>query len=139
MVQIISEVMTPEPVAMDASTSLADAARVMRDCGIGDVIVIDGSRLCGIVTDRDIVIRAVASHVHPDEVSIGQICSRDVSYVEPTATIGDALEMMRQRALRRIPVVHNGRPVGIVCLGDLAIERDPRSALAGITLAQSNT
>jgi CBS domain-containing protein len=140
MAQIIREVMTPDPTALPATSSIADAARAMREMDIGDVIVLDEqSSLCGIVTDRDIVVRAVADDCDPSEVRLGDICSRDVTAVRPGDAVGDAVRTMRENALRRLPVIEDGRPVGIVSLGDLAMERDPDSALARISAAPPNT
>ncbi|HWF16227.1 MAG TPA: CBS domain-containing protein [Acidimicrobiales bacterium] len=140
MAQTIQEVMTPHPMALSAAMSVGDAARAMRERDVGDVIVIDDENaLCGIVTDRDIVVRAVADDRNPSEVRLGDICSRDLSTVEVSASVKDAVKLMRDRALRRLPVVEDGRPVGIVSLGDLAIERDPQSTLADISAAPSNT
>jgi CBS domain-containing protein len=140
MAQKIREVMSPDPTALLATTTIGDAARAMRENDIGDVIVLDDNNsMCGIVTDRDIVVRAVADDRQPSEVRLGDICSRDLTAVAPDDPVEDAVRTMRENALRRLPVVDNGRPVGIVTLGDLAIERDPESALAGISAAPPNT
>jgi len=140
MAEMVQEVMTANPTSLSASMSIGDAARAMRDDDIGDVIVIDDdNRLCGIVTDRDIVVRAVAEDKHPTEVHLGDICSRSLTTIDPEASVKDAVKLLREHALRRLPVVDRGRPVGIVSLGDLAIERDPQSALAAISAAPANT
>jgi len=140
MARKIRDVMTANPTAQAATTSIADAARAMREKDIGDVIVLDDdNRVCGMVTDRDIVVRAVADDRQPSEVRLGDICSRDLAAVGPDEAVEDAVRTMRENALRRLPVIDNGRPVGIVTLGDLAIERDPESALAGISAAPPNT
>jgi signal-transduction protein with cAMP-binding, CBS, and nucleotidyltransferase domain len=140
MAQTIQDVMTAHPMALSSAMSIGDAARAMRERDLGDVIVVDDqSALCGIVTDRDIVVRAVADDRNPSEVRLGDICSRDLTTVDASASVKDAVKLMRERALRRLPVVEHGRPVGIVSLGDLAIERDPDSALADISTAPSNT
>ncbi|HEY3941763.1 MAG TPA: CBS domain-containing protein [Acidimicrobiales bacterium] len=140
MAQTIQDVMTAHPMALSSAMSIGDAARAMRERDLGDVIVVDDqSALCGIVTDRDMVVRAVADDRNPSEVRLGDICSRDLTTVDASASVKDAVKLMRERALRRLPVVEHGRPVGIVSLGDLAIERDPDSALADISTAPSNT
>jgi signal-transduction protein with cAMP-binding, CBS, and nucleotidyltransferase domain len=140
MAQTIQDVMTAHPMALSSAMSIGDAARAMRERDLGDVIVVDDQNaLCGIVTDRDIVVRAVADDRNPSEVRLGDICSRDLTTVDASASVKDAVKLMRERALRRLPVVEHGRPVGIVSLGDLAIERDPDSALADISTAPSNT
>jgi signal-transduction protein with cAMP-binding, CBS, and nucleotidyltransferase domain len=140
MAQIIQEVMTTHPMALSAASSIGDAARIMREQDVGDVIVLDDhNAVCGIVTDRDIVVRAVADDRNPTEVTLGDICSHELITVDASASVKDAVKLMRERALRRLPVVEDGCPVGIVSLGDLAIERDPESTLADISAAPSNT
>jgi CBS domain-containing protein len=140
MAQIISDVMTAHPVALSEATTIGDAAKAMREKDVGDVIVLDDQdSLCGIVTDRDIVVRAVADDRNPREVRLGDICSHDLTTVDVSTSVKDAVKLMRERALRRLPVVEGGRPVGIVSIGDLAIERDPDSTLADISAAPSNT
>lgn len=134
----IRDVMTPNPVALSADTPITQAAEQMRQRDIGDVIVMDDDRLCGVVTDRDIVVRAIAEHRDPEQTMLGAICSSDVVTLSPTDTVDDAVRLMRDRALRRLPVVDGQTPVGIVSIGDLAIERDPESALADISAAPGN-
>ncbi len=138
MAQTVREVMTAEPVSMAAGFRLDDAARRMRDHNIGDVIVIDGTRVCGLVTDRDIVVRAVAEGRDPKLTKLSDICSTELVVVQPEDPLERAEQLMRDHALRRLPVVEGGRPVGIVSLGDLAVERDPTSPLAGISAAPPN-
>jgi signal-transduction protein with cAMP-binding, CBS, and nucleotidyltransferase domain len=127
-------------VALSEATTIGDAAKAMREQDVGDVMVFDDTdSLCGIVTDRDIVVRAVADDRSPSEVRLGDTCSHDLATIETSASVKDAVKLMRERALRRVPVVEGGRPVGIVSLGDLAIKRDPESMLADISAAPSNT
>jgi signal-transduction protein with cAMP-binding, CBS, and nucleotidyltransferase domain len=140
MPQKIRDVMTIDPTTISVSATLVEAARAMRDQEIGDVVVLDDSgQLCGIVTDRDVAVRAVAEGRDPNSTSIGEICSRDVATVTPDDSIGDAVRLMSEKAVRRLPVIENGRVAGIVSLGDLAIEQDPDSALADISEAPANT
>jgi CBS domain-containing protein len=111
----------------------------MRDRDIGDVLVTsNGGELVGIVTDRDLVVRCLADGVAGD-ATIDQACSSDLASVTADSSISDAVELMRERSLRRLPVVNDGRAVGIVTLGDLAMERDPNSALGDISAAAPNT
>lgn len=131
--------MSSDPVCLPAGSTVAAAAAAMRDADIGNVIVQDDGQVCGIVTDRDIVVRVVADGRAPDTVKLGEICSQDLTVVSPNDDVDDAVALMRGRALRRLPVVDGGRPVGIVSLGDLAVERDPESALGGISAAPANT
>jgi CBS domain-containing protein len=134
----IGAVMTPDPVTMPSSAAVTEAARSMKTRDVGDVIVLEGGMICGVVTDRDIVVRAIADDRDPRETTLGDICSRDVTTVERTATVDDAIRLMREHAVRRLPVTEAGRPVGIVSLGDLAMFRDPDSTLADISGAQPN-
>lgn len=135
----IRDVMTPSPLALQATTSVLDAARTMRESNIGNVLVVDDSEgVCGIVTDRDIVVRAVAEGLDPADVPLGDVCTRDVITVDIGASIDEAARVMRDGALRRVPVLDDGAPVGIVSLGDLAVQQDPSSALAGISAAPPN-
>ncbi len=138
MSQTIQEVMTPDPVALPANAPLSEAARQMKQRDIGDVIVLDNDKVCGVVTDRDIVVRAVAEDRDPAATTLGEICSRDLVTLTPTSSVDDAVRLMRERAIRRLPVVDDGRPVGIVSIGDLAVERDAESALAQISAAPGN-
>jgi CBS domain-containing protein len=110
----------------------------MRDHALGCVLVADGSRLRGVVTDRDIVVRAIAESRDPSAVSVGEVCSTDLAWVSPDDDVGDAVRIMRRRAVRRLPVVQEGRPVGIVSLGDLALGGDESAALADISAAPPN-
>jgi CBS domain-containing protein len=134
----VRDVMTADPICAQASTPLPDAARQMRDRGVGDVIVMDDGRICGIVTDRDIVVRAIAEDRDVRSTKLGDVASGEVVCVAPTEEVDRAVSLMRDKAIRRLPVVENDRPVGIVSLGDLAMERDERSALAQISAAPAN-
>ena len=127
--------MTRDPRTVDASNTIADAARVMRDSDIGDVVVMEDGQVSGIVTDRDIVVRAVSEGRDPDSTSVSEVCTTGVETIEPEASLDDALGLMRDKDIRRLPVAKNGRPVGIISLGDLAVEREPDSTLADISAA----
>lgn len=133
----IREVMFTDPRTLSATATITEAALVMRDEDIGDVIVMDdGDQLCGIVTDRDIVIRALADG--ETTAKLGDICSRDVTTLPPDAQVGDAVKLMTEKAIRRLPIVDKGRPIGIVSLGDLAVTHDSDSGLAVISSAPAN-
>jgi CBS domain-containing protein len=134
----IRDVMTPEPLGIENGATVMQAARMMRENDIGDVIVLkEDGRVCGIVTDRDIVVRSVAEGADPND-DLESICRHDVVSIGPGNSTGDAVQLMRQYDIRRLPVIEGDRLVGIVSLGDLAIERDPDSALADISLAPPN-
>lgn len=138
MAERIQDVMTPDPVTVTPSQPLRDAARAMRDRDIGTVVVVDEGEVCGVLTDRDIVIRGIAEGVDLS-TPISRVCSKDLVTLKPDDQIADAVRLMRERAVRRLPVVRDGKPVGIVSIGDLAIEKDPDSALADISKAPANT
>jgi CBS domain-containing protein len=139
MPQRIHDVMTPKPVTLPGTALVHEAARAMRDQDIGDVIVIENQQVCGIVTDRDIVLRMVAEARDPAATRLADICSHALLTVAPTDSIAEAVRLMRTHAIRRLPVVEEGKAVGIVSLGDLAQERDPDSALGEISAAPPNT
>jgi CBS domain-containing protein len=138
MAKLVRAVMTPDPVTLDGEMSAVQAAEAMKEHDIGDVIVMDGPKLCGIVTDRDLVIRVVASGADPGQVRLASICSTDVAAVASDDSVDTAVQLMRDRDVRRLPVIDNDRPVGIVTMGDLARERDPKSALADVSAAPPN-
>jgi CBS domain-containing protein len=135
MAQTVEEIMTRDPRTVEASATLRDAARVMSESDIGDVVVTDGGKVTGIVTDRDIVVRAVAEGRDPDSTPVGDVATTGVETIEPEASVDDALSRMREKDIRRLPVAKKGRPVGIISLGDLAVEREPDSTLADISAA----
>jgi CBS domain-containing protein len=134
----VQEIMTTDVVQLQVDTTLVDAARVMRDRDIGDVIVLDSDRLVGLVTDRDIVVRAVADGLAPDSTTLGAVASKEPVTVPPDATLVDAARIMRDRAVRRILVCGDGAVNGIVSIGDLAVDVDPESVLGGISGAAPN-
>jgi CBS domain-containing protein len=138
MANFVRDVMTTDPRTLDGDATATEAARLMQQYDIGDVIVLDGATIWGIVTDRDIVVRAVAQGRDPALVRLASICSDDVTSVRPDDPIDIAVALMRERALRRIPVVEDGQPVGIVTMGDLALHRDPNSVLADVSAAPPN-
>jgi len=139
MPQRISELMTKNPLSMDNTTHLQEVARAMRDNDIGDVVVTkpDGS-LCGIVTDRDIVVRGVAEGLDATSATLEDVCSHQLVTVGPDDSVAAAVKAMEEHAIRRLPVTDNGSLVGIVSIGDLAVERDRESALGEISAAPPN-
>ncbi|OQD57633.1 oxidoreductase [Streptomyces phaeoluteigriseus] len=141
MTRQIRDVMSSGTAAVEPMTTVARAARLMREEDIGDVLVTYDSDLFGVLTDRDIVIRAVAEGLDPAETAVGTVCTRPpVVTLAPDDTTDHAIELMRRHAVRRLPVVeHGGCPVGIVSLGDLAVtEQHPHAALLGVSEAAPN-
>jgi CBS domain-containing protein len=136
--QSVREVMTGSVITVAGDASLADVSRLMRDHDVGDVLLVDDGRFSGIVTDRDIVVRAIADDRLPTETPVEFVATHDVFTVSPDDQVKDVVQAIRGNAVRRIPVVDDGKPVGIVSIGDLAIERDPSSALADISAAPPN-
>ncbi|MBL3666636.1 CBS domain-containing protein [Streptomyces sp. M2CJ-2] len=136
----IRDVMSPGTAAVEPMTTVARAARLMREQDIGDVLVTYDCDLFGMLTDRDIVVRALAEGLDPAATSVGSVCTRPpVVTLAPDDTTDHAIELMRRYAVRRLPVVeHGGCPVGIVSLGDLAAADDPHSALADVSRASPN-
>lgn len=134
----VREVMTSNPIMLNHEVSTQEAAQHMRDAGVGDVLVQEDGRLLGIVTDRDIVTRVVADGKSPELTTLGDCCSGELHTLEPDMDAGEAVDTMREFAIRRIPVVERGQVVGIVSIGDLAIKRDEHSALADISAKPPN-
>ena len=136
--QSIRELMTPDPVCVPVTATVCDAARHMREHDIGNVLIVDGDALKGLVTDRDLVVRALADGRGPD-TALTDLFSSDPVTVQASDSVEEAVRLMSEHALRRLPVVDGGRPVGVVSIGDLAVERDPQSALADISAAPPNS
>ena len=134
----VKDVMSASPIGLEDTASLVDAARAMREGDFGSVVVMKSGSVCGVVTDRDIVVRAVAEGKDPKSVKLSEICSEHVVTVSPDQSVDEAAELMRDKAVRRVPVVEKGRLVGIVSLGDLAKEKDEGAALAEISSAPPN-
>ena len=133
MAQKIADIMTRNPRTVDADDSVVDAARQMRDGDFGSVLVLRDGRVDGIITDRDIAVRVVGEGRDPASTQVGEVCSTGVATVQPDQSIEEAVRVMREQDVRRVPVVEDGRPVGILSIGDLAVDRDPESLLADIS------
>ncbi|WP_067453303.1 CBS domain-containing protein [Actinomadura macra] len=135
----IRDIMTGSPTSVSPDLDLVTVARAMRDEDIGAVLVIaEDDDLMGLVTDRDLVVRGLAAGGDPSRAKIGAIASSVTATIGPDDSPDKAAQVMRERSVRRLPVLEDGRPVGIVSIGDLAIERDSGSALADISAARSN-
>jgi len=134
----VRDLMTPGAIGVDYYQSIAEAARAMRDWGVGAVLVTKDEVVHGLVTDRDLVVRAVAESKAPDE-PVGPLSSGDLVGVDADDDAEVAMRLMREHAVRRLPVVDRGQIAGMVSLGDLALEADPASALAHVSQAGPNT
>jgi CBS domain-containing protein len=134
--QTVREVMTEDPVCLETKASVREAAQKMRDGNIGNVIITQGGKVHGILTDRDIVIRCVADRDDVAACTCGEICSTEIVTVRPDEPVARAVALLREHAIRRLIVISDDeRPVGALSLGDLAVERDRDSALGEISAA----
>jgi len=138
MAQKIKDIMTSSPITLTADRPVIDAATAMKENNIGDVIVMTEGKMCGVVTDRGIVVRVIAQGREPQTTKLGDVCSRDVASVGPDDDVDRVIDVVRKRSVRRVPVLDGGKPVGIVSIGDLAMERDQTSALADLSAAAPN-
>jgi CBS domain-containing protein len=138
MAQTVEEIMTRNPRTVEIGDNLVDAAREMRDGDIGNVIVTDGGQVAGIVTDRDIVVRAIAEGREPQSTTVGDVYSSGPQTLEPGQSVEAAAQTMGDNGIRRLPVVSEGELVGVLSLGDLAQDRDAGPPLAEISAASPN-
>ena len=128
----VRDVMTPGPIGVDYDQSVGEAARAMRDWGVGAILVVSNGSLYGLVTDRDLVVRAVAEERGADE-PVGPLSSANLIGVDADADVHEAMRLMRQHAVRRLPVREDGQVAGIVSLGDLAMQDEPDLAFAQLS------
>lgn len=138
MTDTIHDVMTRDLVTLGSTETLAAAAKQMRDADVGVVVVTDNDDVAGLVTDRDIVVRGIAENLDPFTTTLATCCTHDVVTVTPDDSIDRGVQLIREHAVRRLLVVEGGKPVGIVSIGDLAVERDTDSALAEISASEPN-
>jgi CBS domain-containing protein len=124
MATSVRDAMTEDPRSIGASASVVEAARLMREQHIGSLPVTDDEKLVGMITDRDITTRVVAEAAVPETTSVGDVYSRDVVSVEPSNDLEEALRLMARHQVRRLPVVDNGRLVGIVAQADIALRKN---------------
>jgi CBS domain-containing protein len=136
MAQTIRQLMTANPTTLLKTATSEEAARLMREEDIGDIIVVDDKgKICGIVTDRDIALKVVAAGADPKDVLLEAIANKQVVTMSPGGSVERAISLMKENAIRRLPILENGKPIGVVSLGDLAIDRSPGTTLAEISAA----
>lgn len=124
----IREVMTSNPRTVDPTTSIIDAARMMRDEDVGPIPIVDNNQCAGILTDRDIVLRVVAAGKDPSTTTVGDVASRDVITIDPDQTLEEGARLMAQHQVRRLPVCEeDGQLVGIIAQADLALTASERT------------
>ena len=125
MGQIIKDVMTSNPRSIDAEKSVAYAAKMMREEDVGLAPIVEGDKLIGMLTDRDIAIRVVAEDRNPEQVKVADVASKQVVTIDPQQDLDEALRIMAKHQVRRLPVVEeDGKLVGVVAQADIAREGD---------------
>ena len=122
MAKSVRDVMTPNVHAASPTDSLASAAEIMSSQDVGSLPVVENGRLIGVLTDRDIVVRAVAERVTPETLNVGDVASRQPVTVQPDEDLDEALRLMAHHRVRRLPVVEEGRLVGMLSQADVAGE-----------------
>ena len=125
MGKIIREAMTSNPKTVSGNQTVVDAARIMKQEDAGIVPIVDGDKLVGVLTDRDIAIKVVAEGKDPQSVKVTELASRDLVTVDPQQDLDEALRLMARHQVRRLPVVEeDGRLVGILAQADVARHGD---------------
>lgn len=122
----IREVMTPSPETVEPGQPVAEAAKLMKQADVGMIPVVQEGQLSGTVTDRDIVLRVIAEGKSPASTTVGEIASGKIVTVDPEQELEEALELMAKHQVRRLPVVENGRLIGVLAQADVAREGDER-------------
>ena len=133
----VSAYMTPHPTVAEVTDTVRAIAQTMATQDIGSLVVAEDGAVVGIVTDRDLVVRGIAEGIGLD-APVGQLMSGGLVSVGPGDDVAEVVQLMRDQALRRVPVVDGDEAVGIVSLGDLAVALDADSALADISAAPPN-
>lgn len=131
----VRDIMSAAPVCMAPGESVSAAARAMKQHGIGTILVLTDGSLSGLVTDRDITVLVLAEDRDPQTTRVGDICGSELVVLDPDDDLVQAARLVRDRAVRRIPVLRDGTPVGVVSVGDLALEKDAMSVLSGVSCA----
>lgn len=134
----IRDVMTKDPVSMSSDALVVDAAKAMSDMRIGSVVVMDKDKPCGIVTDRDIAVRAVAKGSDPQKTTLEQICSHDLVAVRVDQSVEDVMQVMKSHDVKRVVVMSDLKLEGIVSLGDLARHSVGEQVMEDISKAEPN-
>jgi len=131
----VRDIMTARVESVSPATDLVIVARRMKDLNVGSLPVVEGERLLGIVTDRDIVTRVVAEGKQPKSVQVRTCLTPDPVTIAPDVDIKDASDVMARHQIRRLPVVEDGRLIGFISLGDLAVDTG-KDKLVGDALEQ---
>jgi len=129
MGKLVRDAMTTNPKTVQRDASVTEAARIMEQADVGSIPVVDTAEiLVGMVTDRDIAIRAVAAGLDPRQTKVGDIATDNVSPAYPDEPLDEALEQMAYRQVRRLPVIEDDRVVGILAQADMVHELKPKDA-----------
>ena len=137
-VRQVRDVMTPSPTTIATSATVREAASTLEREEIGSVIAVEGEQVRGIVTDRDIALRVVAAGREPATTKVSEVMTATPAVIDPAASVHEAVDLMRQHDVRRLPVVEAGRAVGVVAIGDLSTSSDASGLLADISSAPPN-
>lgn len=133
----VKDLMSRNAASVSPDTSLEEVARMMKEMNIGSVPVVESGRVVGIVTDRDIIIRELAMGKNPVTTRVGDVMTYGISTASPEMDIHDAVKLMSDKQIRRLPVVDNDRLVGMIAIGDMAVrsklEDDAGEALSDIS------
>src|SRR3954471_105637 len=132
----VRDIMTPNPRTAEPDTTLEEIATIMKDEDVGVVPVVENGRVIGLVTDRDIVVRCIAGGKDATECVAEDVMSEDVRTVESDADVDDAADIMGDEQIRRLPVVRNGKLVGMLSLGDIAVKAEDEDETTAETLEE---
>lgn len=130
----VRDCMTPRPTTIQAAQSIQSAAKTMRECDVGAVPVMVEDRLVGILTDRDIVVRGVATGMELENHQVQEVMSLEPKTVTPDASFEEAAEIMSEAKVRRLPVAEDGKLIGLISLGDLAVSHKGHEDMCGQVL-----
>lgn len=134
----VADFMTPHPETIDAHQPLNTAASIMASADIGSLVVMDEDRIHGILTDRDIVVRALAESRDPAETEVGSICSTELQMLSPEASVQEAARLMSEKAVKRLVIADGEKPVGVLALADISHLDQAAPVLEGISDAPPN-
>ena len=143
MTLLVRHAMTAEPKALSPDRSASDAAGLMAQFDVGSIPVVERDRVVGVVTDRDIVVRVIAKRRDPNDVRLDEIVTETIETVSPDAELSDARAQMERARIRRLPVAKDGRLVGVLSLGDVAValasKREVGNTLEQISRSESTS
>jgi CBS domain-containing protein len=137
MAHTVADFMTPHPTVVEVTDTLRSVAETMATQDVGALVVAQDGAVVGIVTDRDLVVRGLAAGAGLDS-PVGQLATGTLVSVRPDDGVAEVVQLMRDNAVRRVPVLDGDQAVGIVTIGDLAVALDSDSALADISAAPPN-